>query len=213
MYIPFQAIAQYAALTGKPIRGVLHIGAHECEEKGIYNACGIPDSTIVWIEGNTAKVEQMRQLLPTSKILCALVDETERQVKFNITSNSQSSSILELGTHATRYPSIVVTEEEIRTTTSLATLIQENHLDIQSLNFWNLDIQGAELAALQGARDFLQYADYIYCEVNVEPLYKGCALMSDIDAFLASKGFRREVTNLLDDGWGDAVYVRYSPPL
>jgi len=208
MYIPFQAIALYASQVGKPIRGVFHVGAHQCEEKLIYNACGIPDDKIVWIEGNERIVEQMKQILPSSHILCALVDEVERTVKFNITNNGQSSSILELETHLQRYPHIVVSEEQMRQTTTLQKVIEENHLDIQNFNFWNLDIQGAELSALKGAHDYLQYADYIYCEVNVEYLYKGCALMSEIDEFLGSKGFTREVTNLLDDGWGDAVYVR-----
>jgi hypothetical protein len=36
---------------GIPITGVLHLGAHECEEMGLYQSLGISSSDIVWIDG------------------------------------------------------------------------------------------------------------------------------------------------------------------
>jgi len=36
----------------RPNKGILHIGAHLCEEKPIYNDIGITDDNILWIEAN-----------------------------------------------------------------------------------------------------------------------------------------------------------------
>jgi FkbM family methyltransferase len=141
-------------------------------------------------------------------IYLALIDEKERDVVFNITNNGQSSSILDLDTHARHYPQIVVTETRPMRTTTLKTLIEHESIPSQMCNFWNFDIQGAELLALKGAEEHIRYADFIYLEVNIETLYKNCALLSDIDAFLAEKGFTRSGMKLVDEGWGDALYVR-----
>jgi len=207
MLIPFANVQQFLQNNAKQVKGILHIGAHECEEKKDYNANGIPDSKIVWVEGNKDKVLEMR-MKGIDNIYCALVDEEEREVTFHITNNGQSSSILPLDTHLIHYPHITVTEERKLKTTTIQKLVEESLIPIQELNFWNLDIQGAELAALKGAGPLIQHADFIYVEVNVESLYKGCALLPELDDFLSSKGFQRAGMSLVDQGWGDALYIR-----
>ena len=207
MLIPFSQICEFLRANGKLVSGILHVGAHECEEKKDYNEQGIPDNKIVWVEGNKDKVLEMR-LKGIDTIYCAVVDEEEREVIFNITNNGQSSSILPLDTHSKHYPHIVVTEERKVKTTTLKHLIENSLIPIQELNFWNFDIQGAELSALKGAAEYLKYADFIYIEVNVESLYKGCALLPELDQFLETKGFQRVGMQLVSQGWGDALYMR-----
>lgn len=207
MLIPFANIQQFLQNNNKQVKGVLHVGAHECEEKKDYNAEGIPDSRIVWVEGNKDKVLEMKQK-GIETIYCALVDEVERDVTFYITNNGQSSSILPLESHLQHYPHITVAEERSQKTTTLKNLIETNSIPIETLNFWNLDIQGAELAALKGAETYIQYADFIYVEVNVESLYQGCALLPEMDTFLSEKGFQRIGLKLVKEGWGDALYIR-----
>ncbi len=208
MLIPFDQVFMYLAMQGKHIQGVFHIGAHECEEKEMYNKCEIQDSNIVWIDGNDTKIKEMKEKYPTIRLYTALIDETEREVKFYITNNGQSSSILPLETHKNHYPDIVVSEERVCQTTSVKKFIESNHIQMDKLNFWNLDIQGTELSALKGAAEYIKYADAIYCEVNVENLYKGCALLPELDAYLQSQGFDRVAMKLMPQGWGDALYVR-----
>lgn len=207
MLIPFANVQQFLETNRNQVKGILHIGAHECEEKKDYNAGGIPDSKIVWVEGNKDKVFEMK-LKGINNIYCALVDEVERDVTFFITNNGQSSSILPLDTHLTHYPHITVSEERQLKTTTIQRIVEQNAIPIQELNFWNLDIQGAELAALKGAGDLIHCADFIYVEVNVESLYKGCALLPELDDFLSSKGFQRAGMSLVAQGWGDALYIR-----
>jgi DNA-directed RNA polymerase len=78
-------------------------------------------------------------------------------------------------------------------------------------NFWNFDIQGAELLALKGAEESIKYAKALYLEVNTEEVYQGCALVGDLDTYLGERGFERVLTKMWDNGscgWGDALYVR-----
>ncbi len=208
MLIPFDQVFMYLAMRGQHLRGVLHVGAHECEEKEMYNKCEIEDAKIVWIDGNDQKIREMKQKYPDARLYSALIDDQEREVKFYITNNGQSSSILPLDTHKQHYPDIVVSEEQVKKTTTLKRLIEDNTIDPKDLNFWNLDIQGVELSALRGAGDYLKYADAIYSEVNVEHLYEGCALLPELDAFLKEKGFERVAMKLMPQGWGDALYIR-----
>jgi FkbM family methyltransferase len=207
MLIPFAEVYSFIKNQGRNIKGILHVGAHECEERIDYNREGINDSVIYWVEGNKDKVEEMKQK-NVPNIFHALVDIEERDVEFNITNNGQSSSILPLDTHSKHYPHIIVSEKRKMRTTTLKNIIEENSFPIQNLDFWNFDIQGAELLALKGAAEYLKYANYIYIEVNVETLYSGCALLPELDDFLALNGFQRVGIKLVEQGWGDALYLR-----
>ena len=80
-------------------------------------------------------------------------------------------------------------------------------MDASRYSFWNFDIQGAELLALKGATKSIQHVKALYIEVNEKELYKNCALIDEIDAFLATYHFTRVATRMTDHGWGDALYI------
>jgi hypothetical protein len=49
----------------------------------------------------------------------------------------------------------------------------------------------------------------VFTEVNTEEVYKGCALISQIDDFLSPLGFERvETVMWKNHPWGDALYIR-----
>jgi len=135
-------------------------------------------------------------------------DKDGEEVTFNRTNNDASSSILELGTHATHYTWIVVTDRIIMKTITIDTFMKEKELDPTLYDLWNFDIQGAELKALKGGEAALQHAKALYLEVNTEEVYKGCAQMGEIDIYLAQFGFKRVITRLEAEGWGDALYIK-----
>jgi len=54
------------------------------------------------------------------------------------------------------------------------------------------------------------FADVIYVEVNIRSLYKGCALLPQLEYFLDSKGFKRIGIQMAQQGWGDAIFIRTS---
>jgi len=214
MLIPFEQINQFIESNGKKIQGILHVGAHECEERDDYNINGINDDNIIWIEGNNDLVQQNKQKSKNINIYHVLVDNEEKDVMFNITNNGQSSSILELGTHKESYPYIFVSQQQQQRTMRLDSFFEQNNIDPSKYDFWNLDIQGTELRALKSAEKYLKFVNYIYTEVNTQEVYKGCALLPELDEYLAKHGFMRVGMHLVENaGWGDAVYFRVAPTL
>lgn len=207
MLIPISKLKDHFKLD---INGILHIGAHDCEERIDYNNIGITNDKIYWVEAMKDKVDIMKKKYDDINIYNAIIDiEDNKEVKFNITNNGASSSILEFGTHAKHHPHVKMIDSYIGTTTRLDTLIETNNIPINNINFMNLDIQGVELRAIKSMEKYLTNIKYIYSEVNVEEVYKGCDLMSDIDSYLQTFGFTRAANNILQQyGWGDAFYIK-----
>lgn len=189
------------------VKGVLHIGAHECEEKPFYNTMlHIPDDKIIWVDGNIRKVVEMSS--KGLKVHHAVLDETEREIEFNITDNSQASSILCLNHEAGFYNNIHIIEKQHCTTEKLSSFMERIAQDPKEFNFWNLDIQGSEFSVLLGSKELLTECDAIYTEVNQESVYKKCGLVDDLDILLTNYGFKRVYTVWTDMKWGDALYVK-----
>jgi FkbM family methyltransferase len=187
-----------------PKRGILHIGAHQCEEKKLYNDNGINDEHILWLEANEDLV-----VTNTNKMIQAVIsDVDDKEVDFKITNNGESSSILNLKTHLQEHPSIFVTEIRRLKTTTVNTLFNKHQIPLDTYDFINLDIQGAELLALKGATDILPHVKSIYTEVNEKELYENCVLITELEIFLSEYGFERISISMTQHGWGDALYMR-----
>lgn len=191
------------------IKGVLHVGAHDCEEMCFYKEhLGVSADNVYWIEAIPFKVEECKQKGFVNVFQAVISDHDDQEITFNISNNIQSSSLLEFNTHAIEHPGVYYTQKFVSTSITLDTFFKRNKIDPSQLNFWNLDIQGCELMALKGGISNIQYADVIYLEVNEKELYKECALIHEIDEFLGNHGFQRILTNMTVHGWGDAIYTR-----
>ena len=208
MLIPKEQILAYLKSANITLSGALHVGAHECEEVDVYRYFGIPDKRVVWIDALQDKVDQATARGVPGVYQAVVSDEDNATVEFKRTNNGQSSSILDFGTHAKHYTWCVVTDRIVMKTTTIDTFMAKNNLNPENYDFWNFDIQGAELKALKGGENALKYAKVLYLEVNAEEVYRGCALIGEIDAFLGARGFRRVITQMVRQGWGDAMYVR-----
>ncbi|TNM66153.1 FkbM family methyltransferase [Aliirhizobium smilacinae] len=99
--------------------------------------------------------------------------------------------------------------------------------EIEDIDFFKLDIQGAELSVLQNGLEKLSSAVVVQVEVEFVELYRGQPLFADVDAFMRTLGFQFHtfesiggrpfkpfrmaksanlgINQLL---WADAVYVR-----
>jgi FkbM family methyltransferase len=189
-------------------RNVLHVGAHEAEEKSQYDAHGWGPA--LWIEAQPDKAVSLKNKFAGSKdrvIEAAVWDKTGVELTLKVTSMSQSTSLLSLGIHKEKYPDISVDRVIPVTTVTLDEITQN-----ESFDFIALDIQGAELRALQGFRNGLSTINWIYTEVNSELLYEGCCLVEDLDEYLKSFGFKRVATRWTSNSWGDALYISSNIP-
>jgi len=195
----------------KEVKGILHLGAHECEERIKYltRFNYITDDNIIWIDALKNKVELIQTTIPTIRIFNECISNLDDQlIFFKITNNYQSSSILNLKEHIIEHPDIhEISRIEMKTKT-LKTFYNDNNFTNSQFNFFALDIQGAELLALIGADNILNDVDYIYIEVNTKELYENCALLDDIDIYLSKFNFKRQNILMTEHGWGDAFYVK-----
>lgn len=207
MIISFEAIKKFLDDHGVIIKGILHVGAHECEERAEYNLHGIQDSKIDWIEANPNLVKK-NHYKGIINVHNAAISDVESDQVLHIASSMGSSSLLEFGTHAIDHPTIRYVDKIDVRTERLKNVINRCKIPIHERNFWNLDIQGLELHALKSAEEYIEHMDVLYSEVNVKEVYKGCGLLDDMDEFLDEKGYIRIMTDIVSQGWGDAVWVR-----
>ena len=209
MLIDIESIISLLREKGINVTGVFHVGAHEGEEIKFYvNKLNLGLNDILWIEAIPSKVQLMLNNGIPNVYNAIITDEDDKNVIFNVSNNYQSSSILHLKTHLQEHPGIFYTSQFREKSITIDTFFKRNNIDPSKYNFWNFDIQGAELLALKGAEESIQNVKVIYLEVNEKELYENCALIGEIDEFLLKHDFERITTTMTQHGWGDALYVK-----
>lgn len=194
------------------VKDVLHVGANKGQEALDYMRRGV--KRMVWIEAHEPTFQKLLKHLSNvgglHTILRACISNKDGEiVNFNVANNdSQSSSILDLGTHSQEHPSVRYVDSVRMTTKRLDTLMKEENITFEYGSFLNIDLQGAELLALEGMGDILERFSHLYLEVNQRELYKGCALVGEVDTFLHERGFVGCETKMTNNGWGDKYYKR-----
>ena len=187
------------------INGVIHIGAHTGGEYSIYKKEHIEN--MIFFEPLPHTFEKLKTNVGKEVNLynLALGNKTGKEIMYvEYDNESQSSSILEPHLHKEQYPSIVFNDTlEIH-----IDKLDNIQYDKDKYNFINIDVQGYELEVFKGATVSLKYIDYVMAEVNKAELYKGCALVSELDAYLLQFGFNRVITDWAGDTWGDALYIK-----
>jgi FkbM family methyltransferase len=197
-----------AVLTAKGITlaGILHLGAFECEERGVYNALGVTDENIVWVEAQ-ADIVAANVANGVPNVFQAVLDETTGvSLKLNIASDKKASSTRMYQTHWQHYNTIYLVNTLDVTTVSIPDFLEANNLASKEFTLLKLDLQGAELDVLKGGVDTLP--TLIYTRFHTEKVFDNCGQLEDIDTFLASAGFTRELTSPIEYGWGEALYVK-----
>ena len=192
---------------------ILHVGAHQAEELDDYiKNWGPFTPRIYWIEGQEKLAQALKKRLNSEEheVIQAYVwNIDDVKLEFNVASNSQSSSVLKLGTHEEKSPDVKFTEKKFVRTRRLDSILPSD----VNFDFINLDLQGVELQALQGMDTKLSAASWIYTEVNREQVYEGCTEVTELDRYLSIFGFQRIATRwAIGHGWGDALYIRKPSP-
>lgn len=190
-------------------RGVIHIGANDGAECGLYDRMGFED--VLWIEPIKEVYDKLNNNIvkyPKQVAVNIGIHDTLTAAVLHVSSNQgQSSSILEFGTHKELRPDIKYVRNEEILMMRMDELLNKEYA--KRFNFVVVDVQGVELNVLKSFGELLGGFDYIFTEVNTKESYKGCSLLPEIDEYLAGYGFNK-VKQFVDKKWhwGDAFYVR-----
>ena len=187
------------------VNGILHVGAHKCEE---YNTYQNITSNILWIEAFPELVEECKKIYPEINIINSVVSDKDNDtIEFFISSNSKCSSIMDFDYHKELYPEIIMNSKITLQTKKIITLYRENGINDKSYNLLVIDIQGAELMALNGMENLINSFDAVYVEVAEKALYKGGCTLEDLDIFFIKNKFSRKYLMLLNE-YGNAFYIK-----
>ena len=94
MLIPQDKVIESLKTHNIQVNGVLHIGAHECEELSFYHRLGLMDEQVVWIDAMPNKVVEALHRGITTIFQGIITDKDDEPIKFNVSNNGQSSSVL-----------------------------------------------------------------------------------------------------------------------
>lgn len=207
-------LVRYYAKRLRTLRGktIVHVGAHKGQEAALYERWGA--ARVIWVEADPDTARSLRSHLaarsgqgegwlarllrfaPTRhQIIEALIgDDDGKPTDFFVFSNDgESSSIfrkaqLEEDRHANVMETGQVRQLAMRT---LDSLLPENGIPLNTVDVLTLDVQGAELLCLKGAKALLRHIHLLEAEVSQLQWYEGGVLLPELDSWLLGEGFRR----------------------
>lgn len=200
------------------VTGVIHIGAHNGEERQLYDRANL---AVLWIEALPREFDTLTANLadyPRQTALNALLTDRDGDVyQFNVSSNSGlSSSIFEFADHRDIWPSVTMIDTLALTSTTFATLAERHNISIAAYQAVVLDVQGAELLVLKGFGDLLAEFRFVKAEAADFEGYKGGATVRQLDDLLRPFGFIEtarvvQARHPRHGTYWDVVWERMSP--
>jgi FkbM family methyltransferase len=192
-------------------KGLIHIGAHMCQERALYHRSGIDDSKVIWIEGNVMVYRRFKFMLQdagvhTVRYYHGLIADEKRDVEFHLCDWEEAGSIYEI--QKASNPDLTEISTYKAQTISLPEFLTENSLKAEDYDFLVMDIQGAELDALKGLETIINNFKHIYLEVSFKELYKGAPLYPEVRNWLETRGYKLMDISSDTASWGDALFVR-----
>ena len=190
--------------------GVLHIGAHEGQERSMYANLGV---RVMWIEADprvySILVKNISKYKNQKAKNVLLGSKNKKKHKFYISSNNkESSSIYNFGGGNSN--------QELRMveTTFLEMKKLINCFSSETISLyphWVIDVQGAELDVLKGTGKLLNFCYSLEVEVTSQSLnlYQGGSKINEVVAFLKLNGFTNiQDTELVSHGNLNFVRIR-----
>jgi FkbM family methyltransferase len=187
------------------IKGVAHIGAHFGEENNVYDKLKIEKR--IFFEPLESNFNTLKNNLGENHTLLKVALGNEnRKILMNVeTANSgQSSSILNPKLHLSQYPHIIFNSTEEVDMFRL----DDMNIDLDNINFINIDVQGYELEVFKGAEKTLNNIDYIMSEINRDEVYENCVKIDELIEFLKLYGFELVEQDWAGGTWGDGLFIK-----
>ena len=190
-----------------PVAGVIDIGANRGQFALVARGC-FPDAEIVSFEPLAGPAQRYREIFRkdnrTSLYQCAIGPNPGRQV-IHVSRRDDSSSMLSIGA---RQRIIFPGTEEVRTEEVEVRRLEEvvSAENVRQPTLLKIDVQGYELAVLEGCSALIEYFSWVYVECSFIELYMGQSLVADVIRWLDRRRFElRGVYNLVYDQQGKSV--------
>jgi len=203
---------------------IFELGARDCNETIAFSK-ELPDAHIYSFECNPATLPQCRKRVKDISHITLVekaVSNRDGTVSFFPIDQEKTETTWEDGNPGAssmlpatgKYPIEKYVQNKITVpSTTLKSFLESKR--IPKIDAIWMDLQGAELMALEGLGDKLQNVGIIHCEVEFLEIYKGQALYKEIKRFMNSNGFWLIGFTSFGAYSADAVFlnVRYLPPI
>lgn len=163
---------------------IIHCGAGFAEEASTYHDLGI--KSVFWIEAHPQIYSLMKRkihLFPGQVPIQAALWNDTTLLNLNTASNWGSTSLLDDNLHSKVFPQIEFSKKIQVITSRLDSL----KLQLSAHTAMIVDVQGAELKVLDGAKNIMHYIDFVYVEFSGIELYRGGATKEQLIDFLSEE--------------------------
>jgi FkbM family methyltransferase len=196
-------------------RGLLDVGAYHGEFAMVARQV-FPDASVLMVEPQPGKLEQLGEV---ARLLggdchvrnCLLGDGTRTHSDFHLLDTPFGSTGSSVYPEVSDFPRTVLSLP-VRTVDDLLEGLPGRHFDLVKL-----DVQGAELDVLRGARRTLPQIEVLLAELSLHVVNRGSPLLAEVVAALDGLGFAMFDLLQLPRSHGllqqvDAVFVRRDSP-
>lgn len=198
------------------IHQIMEIGARDCEETMTFHH-KYPKALIYTFECNPEtlpvcreKIKDVPEIILTEKAVSRMNGEitfyqidTEK-TRTTVAGGNPGASSLFRATQNYALETYVQKPITVPTIT-LETFFRERKIEAPDI-IW-MDIQGAELLALEGAGEYIKKIKLIHLEVEFTEIYQGQPLYRDVVKFFKAKGFSLLTFTNFGKYSGDAVFI------
>jgi FkbM family methyltransferase len=223
------AAPSFLSLTGcSPKQKVVDVGAYQIAGDPVYAPLLADDrSELIGFEPNLEALAELQKTPnPRRKFLPYAIGDGRRRT-LHICAARDMTSLFEPDPEVLKLFHGFPIWGQVVATESVDTVRLDDIAETSGLTFLQMDIQGAELLALQHAQNRLRDALVLHLEVEFLPLYVDQPLFSDVEQFLRQRGFvfhrfstptsrviqpmvvgDNILSGLSQLVWADAVFVR-----
>ena len=191
------------------IKGIIHVGMWDFVEYGCYTK--LVGNNVIGIEANPQVYKDMAKPVADKwgfKCFNEFLSDKDKEVR-DFYFAGEGSSLYKGQPQWNKNVSIKVQ------TKTLATVIEENNIDMNGYDFLNIDAEGAEFDVLKGFEKYLDYINVIDLETSYDDRHRSGADHNTIVQWLSERGFElKEMSDSYQSqNWGDSVFARVNREL
>ena len=188
-------------------KGVIHVGANSGQERDLYHNLG---KLVYWIEADPniyPELEENIERFPNQTSMCALIYDTIEKVEFNLSKQSERSSIFAFTNHHFEDDNFHHLDTIELQTTRLDILFQDGSVNLKEYDTLVTDCQGADLNIIRSLGNNISQFNLIVTEVFFEPCYENILLAKDFNSYMKQNKFKLIGEFGRKPKWSNYIYL------